>query len=391
MEKLTIYVEHLLADWGLASQTSIILSHLTLAVLAFVLAFGLGLVCSRIVVPLILKITSKTLSQWDDLFFNRKVLVSASQIVPAIVVWMFLPAIFYRFPTIEMLLGRLTAIYITVMSVRTVLALINSFKILDDSVTTSTRQYIHTFCGVLKIVAVFVGIIVVMAIVIDKSPTVLLAGLGATSAILMLVFQDTIKGLVAGIRLTSNDMLHKGNWITVPKAGVDGVVTEITLTTVKVRNWDNTILTISPQTLVDDSFQNWRGMQESDGRRVKRKVYYDFNTIRTLNESDCKLLIKKGYFKSGEIKPGMVNMSLYRRYMERFLAANAEVNTGMIIMVRQLEATNAGLPVEFYFFLTDKVWVNYEHNLADIMDSIYAITPDFGLKIYQLQYSETNN
>lgn len=375
----------------MAQDTAVIISLITLALFAILAALVVGLICGKLIVPVVMKITDKTMSKWDDILFNKKVLVSASQIVPALIIWTFLPAMFYRYPTVEILLGRLTAMYITIMSVKTVITLVNSFKVLDDTVSTATRQYIHTFCGVMKIVAIFVGVIVIIAIVIDKSPTVLLAGLGATSAVLMLVFQDTIKGLVAGIRLTSNDMLHKGNWITVPKAGIDGVVTEITLTTVKVRNWDNTILTISPQTLVDDSFQNWRGMQESEGRRVKRKVYYDFNTIRTLNESDCKLLIKKGYFKSGEIKPGMVNMSLYRRYMERFLAANAEVNTGMIIMVRQLEATNAGLPVEFYFFLTDKVWVNYEHNLADIMDSIYAITPDFGLKIYQLQYSETNN
>lgn len=391
MEKLTIYFEKLFVEWGMAQDAAVIISHITLALLAILAALAVGLICSRLIVPVMMKITDKTMSKWDDIFFSKKVLVSASQIVPAVIIWTFLPAMFYRYPTIEILLGRLTAVYITIMAVKTVITLVNSLKVVDDAVSTATRQYIHTFCGVMKIVAIFVGVIIILAIIIDKSPAVLLAGLGATSAVLMLVFQDTIKGLVAGIRLTSNDMLHKGNWITVPKAGIDGVVTEITLTTVKVRNWDNTILTISPQTLVDDSFQNWRGMQESDGRRVKRKVYYDFSTIRPINDKECKELIKKGFFKSGEIKAGMVNMSLYRRYMERMLANTAEVNTDMVIMVRQLEATNTGLPVEFYFFLSDKVWVNYEHNLADIMDRIYAMTPEFGLKIYQLQYSETNN
>ena len=386
MERLTIFFEQLFIEWGMVHATSVILSHITLALLAIIAALAVGFICSRLIVPVVMKISGKTMSKWDDIIFNKKVLVSASQIVPAVIIWTFLPAMFYRYPTVEILLGRLTAVYITVMSVKTVITLVNSFKMLDETVSTATRQYIHTFCGVMKIVALFVGVIIIVAIVIDKSPIVLLAGLGATSAVLMLVFQDTIKGLVAGIRLTSNDMLHKGNWITVPKAGIDGVVTEITLTTVKVRNWDNTILTISPQTLVDDSFQNWRGMQESDGRRVKRKVYYDFSCIGTVDATMCKSLIKKGYFKSDEIRPGMTNITLYRRYMERFLSKTAAVNKNMIIMVRQLEATNTGLPIEFYFFLTDKTWVNYEHNLADIMDSIYAITPEFGLRIFQLQY-----
>ena len=386
MERLTIFFEQLFVEWGMAHATSVILSHITLALLAIIAALAVGFICSRLIVPVVMKISDKTMSKWDDIIFNKKVLVSASQIVPAVIIWTFLPAMFYRYPTVEILLGRLTAVYITVMSVKTVITLVNSFKMLDETVSTATRQYVHTFCGVMKIVALFVGVIIIVAIVIDKSPIVLLAGLGATSAVLMLIFQDTIKGLVAGIRLTSNDMLHKGNWITVPKAGIDGVVIEITLTTVKVRNWDNTILTISPQTLVDDSFQNWRGMQESDGRRVKRKVYYDFSSIGTVDATMCKSLIKKGYFKSDEIRPGMTNITLYRRYMERFLSKTAAVNKDMIIMVRQLEATNTGLPIEFYFFLTDKTWVNYEHNLADIMDSIYAITPEFGLRIFQLQY-----
>ena len=386
MERLTIFFEQLFVEWGMVHATSVILSHITLALLGIIAALTVGFICSRLIVPVVMKISDKTMSKWDDIVFNKKVLVSASQIVPAVIIWTFLPAMFYRYPTVEILLGRLTAVYITVMSVKTVITLVNSFKMLDETVSTATRQYVHTFCGVMKIVALFVGVIIIVAIVIDKSPIVLLAGLGATSAVLMLVFQDTIKGLVAGIRLTSNDMLHKGNWITVPKAGIDGVVTEITLTTVKVRNWDNTILTISPQTLVDDSFQNWRGMQESDGRRVKRKVYYDFSSIGTVDATMCKSLIKKGYFKSDEIRPGMTNITLYRRYMERFLSKTAAVNKNMIIMVRQLEATNTGLPIEFYFFLTDKTWVNYEHNLADIMDSIYAITPEFGLRIFQLQY-----
>lgn len=388
MEKATIYIEEILSGWGAGGEWSVIMSHLILIALAFGLAFIVGLVSRRVIVPIIMKITSKTKNTWDELFLNRRVLDSACRILPAIIIWMFIPAIFYRFPYIEELLSRITAIYITIAATTTAITLTNSLQLLDTDIRSAKHQYLHSFCGVMKIILIFIAVIVVVAILIDRNPTALLTGLGATSAILMLIFQDTIKGLVAGIRLTSNDMIHKGDWISVPKAQVDGIVTEITLTTVKVQNWDNTILTISPQTLVDDSFQNWIGMQQSPGRRVKRKVFYDFSSIHPISKEECAIYIKKGYFAAEEIQPGMVNMTLYRKYMEKYLSQQAEVNTDMLLIVRQLEATNAGLPIEFYFFLKDKTWLNYEHNLADIMEKIYAMTPEFGLKIYQIQLTD---
>ena len=388
MEKATIYIEEILSGWGAGGQWPIVMSHLILIALAFGLAFIVGLVSRRVIVPIIMKITSKTKNTWDELFLNRRVLDSACRILPAIIIWMFIPAIFYRFPYIEELLSRITAIYITIAATTTAITLTNSLQLLDTDIRSAKHQYLHSFCGVMKIILIFIAVIVIVAILIDRNPTALLTGLGATSAILMLIFQDTIKGLVAGIRLTSNDMIHKGDWISVPKAQVDGIVTEITLTTVKVQNWDNTILTISPQTLVDESFQNWIGMQQSPGRRVKRKVFYDFSSIHPISKEECAIYIKKGYFAAEEIQPGMVNMTLYRKYMEKYLSQQAEVNTDMLLIVRQLEATNAGLPIEFYFFLKDKTWLNYEHNLADIMEKIYAMIPEFGLKIYQIQLTD---
>lgn len=388
MEKATIYIEEILSGWGAGGEWPIVISHLILIALAFGLAFIVGLVSRRVIVPIIMKITSKTKNTWDELFLNRRVLDSACRILPAIIIWMFIPAIFYRFPYIEELLSRITAIYITIAATTTAITLTNSLQLLDTDIRSAKHQYLHSFCGVMKIILIFIAVIVIVAILIDRNPTALLTGLGATSAILMLIFQDTIKGLVAGIRLTSNDMIHKGDWISVPKAQVDGIVTEITLTTVKVQNWDNTILTISPQTLVDDSFQNWIGMQQSPGRRVKRKVFYDFSSIHPISKEECAIYIKKGYFAAEEIQPGMVNMTLYRKYMEKYISQQAEVNTDMLLIVRQLEATNAGLPIEFYFFLKDKTWLNYEHNLADIMEKIYAMTPEFGLKIYQIQLTD---
>lgn len=383
MENIKIWVENLISMMGITGGSIPVIRHILLVLAAIILSALAGFICKKVLVPVILKLTAKTEAKWDDVLFNERVLVSACHIVPAIVIWQLLPLVFYQFPVVRELLARITAIYIVVMSVKTVLVFFNAIKDLEGNRRSSKQQYLFSFIGVLRLVMMFFAAIIVVAIIIDRDPIKLFAGLGATSAVLMLVFQDTIKGLVAGIRLTSNDMLHKGDWITVPKAGANGIVEEMTLTTVKIRNFDNTIVTVTPQTLVDDSFQNWIGMQKSQGRRVNRRVYYDFRGIRIVDDALREQLISKKYFKEGEIKPDDVNMTLYRRYVEDYLRRHPMVNTNMTLMVRQFEATQAGLPLEFYFFLKEKSWVEYEHQLAEIMDYIYAITPDFGLLVYE--------
>lgn len=354
-----------------------------LVVFTLLLSWIAFMLCHRLLVPITVKITEKTEMKWDDVLFNKHTLRKACLIVPAIVVWMFIPHIFYRYPDIEEFLARLTAIYITLMSTRLAIEVVNSLKMLDVDERSAHHQYLHTFCGVLKIVVVFLSVIVIVSILIDRNPLTLLAGLGATSAILMLVFKDTISGLVAGIRLTSNDMIHKGDWITVDKAGINGTVEEITLTTVKVRNFDNTIMTITPQTLVDDSFQNWKPMQEGDGRRVMRRVYFDFSSIRVIDGDIRNTVIERGYFTEKEVMGNEVNLTLFRLWADKFLASHPLVNSDMMYMVRQLEATPTGLPVEFYFFLREKQWKPFENQKDAIIERLLAAVGDFGLRIYQ--------
>ncbi len=388
MEEIRKFVEELIKVLGVTVNTGM-LSHFLLTVIAILLAMIAGILCRKILVPIILKITEKTEVTWDDVLFNKKVLISACHIVPAIVIWKLMPLVYFEYPIFKEILERATGIYIVVMSVRTALVFIGSFKGLEDNNErrSSAQQYFHTFCGVLRVLMLFVAGVVVVAILLGKNPMTLFAGLGATSAVLMLVFKDTILGLAAGIRLTSNDMLHKGDWITVKSADANGVVEEMSLTTVKVRNFDNTIVTISPATLVNGSFQNWIGMQKSGGRRVQRKVYFDFRSIRLVDEALKTSLVNKHFATEDSFKLKPTNLQLYRHYMERYLRERPEVNTEMTLMVRQLEATQCGLPMEFYFFIKDKVWVNYEHILAEIMEHAYALAPEFGLKIYQ-QYPE---
>lgn len=385
MNELTKYIEHLLASTTLTGGW---LSFVTLSVLCATVALIAWLVymlCVKVLAPITVRITRRTDVVWDDYLLNPQVLRSACHVVPAIVVWQLMPPLFFAYPIIQALLMKATAIYITVAAMRLVVAFISSLKLFDTNNDTrsAAQQYFHSFCGVLKIIVLFLGVIIIISIVIDRSPLTLLAGLGATSAVLMLVFKDSITGLVAGIRLTSNNMVRKGDWITMDKAGANGVVEDITLSTVKVRNFDQTIVTVPPQKLIEDSFQNWQGMQEGIGRRVKRVLYIDFRSIAIVNDELKQKLAADGLMKKEEMKGEVVNLTLFRRYMDRWLAQRDDVVKEATYFVRQLEPTANGLPIEIYFFLKQKEWKSYENHLAEIMERMYALVPVFGMRIYQ--------
>ncbi len=383
MEQVRIVVEKLIQMCGITGVAVPVVRYVSLSLAAIFFSWLSYIVAKKLLIPIINRLTARTKATWDDVLLNRDVLLKVCAIVPAVVIYKLLPLVFYEAPFVQEMLNRLTSIYITVASVQLGIAVINSFRNLETTESSSRQQYLQSFCGVLKIVAIFIGVIVVVALVIGKSPMKLFAGLGATSAVLMLVFKDTIEGLVAGIRLTSNDMIRRGDWITVPSTTVDGEVMEMTLTTVKVQNFDNTIVTVSPKTLVDGSFQNWKGMQESDGRRVKRLVYFDFLSIKPATQELKDMCQEKGFLTAQEMKGDLTNLGLYRKYMENWLKQSPEVNTELTCMVRQREATNTGLPIEFYFFLSNKEWIVYEHNLAEIMEWAYTMASEFGLHIYE--------
>lgn len=385
MNEITKYIEQLLASTSLTGGW---LSFVTLSLLCACVALIAWLVymlCIKVLSPLATRIISHTDVVWDDYLLNPQTIRAACNIVPAIIVWMFMPPLFFEHPIIQSLILKATAIYITIASMRLVTTFIGSFKLFDsdNDKRTATQQYLHSFCGVLKIIVLFLGVIIIISIIIDRSPLTLLAGLGATSAVLMLVFKDTITGLVAGIRLTSNNMVRKGDWITVSKTGANGTVEDITLSTVKVRNFDNTIVTVPPQKLIEDSFQNWHGMEESSGRRVTRAIYIDFRSITIASDELKKTLAAEGLMKMEEMNGDVINLTLFRRYMERWLELRDDVVTNATFLMRQLDPTENGLPIEIYFFLKQKEWKAYEHHLAEIMEWMYALVPKFGLKIYQ--------
>ena len=376
MEKIKTMIESLIGWMGLPGDYVPAVRYAILVVLAFILAWLAGWLCRTFVVPVLLKISSKTEVKWDDVIFSRRVLLSACHIIPAIVIWLLLPLVFFEYPKVEDIVGRLTAIYFTVMMVRTVIVFIDSFKLLENGQRSSKQQYLYSICGVLKILMIFISVIVVVAIIINKNPATLFAGLGAASAILMLAFQDTIKGLVAGIRLTSNDMLHIGDWITVPSAGANGKVEEIALTMVKVRNFDNTVVTLSPQSLVDGSFQNWQGMMENEGRKQVRRVYYDYSSIVTENPETPE---------SPDKRPlATTNITRFRHDIEQWLSQHPKTIDSRPCLVKQAETPQAtGCCLEFIFWLKAQDAITYEHDTSDIMEYIYAAGAEYGLKIFQ--------
>ncbi len=385
MDQITKYIEELLAYTTLSGGWLSFVTMFALCAVTALVAWLVYMLCIKVVTPLLVRITKHTDMIWDDYLLNPQVLHSACNVVPAIVVWQMLPPLFISNHVIQTLASKATAIYITITVMRLAITFIGSFKLFDSEKDhrTAAQQYFHSFCGVLKIVVLFLGVIVIVAIVINRSPLTLLAGLGATSAVLMLVFKDSITGLVAGIRLTSNNMVSKGDWITVDKLGANGVVEDITLSTVKVRNFDNTIVTLPPQKLIEDSFQNWQGMQQSGGRRVTRMIYIDFHSIGIADDNLKQRLVERKLINKADMHSNVVNLTLFRNYIEWWIYNNKEVNTDLTFMVRQLQPTNTGLPIEVYFFLKNKEWKTYEHNLAEIMERIYAFAPEFGLKIYQ--------
>ena len=351
---------------------------------AIVLFYICDIICRRLILPAVNKVTSKTTSKWDDILFNKDVLTNVSRLIPPIVLKVILPYLFSESHTVFFWADKIIDIYIVATATRLACSIFNS---LYDISNENQRMKNRTLKGVFqmfKIIVLCIGAIIIVSIVIDKNPANILTGLGAMAAVLMLVFKDPIMGLVAGVQLSANDMLRQGDWITLPKHDADGEVVEVTLTTVKVKNWDKTITTIPPYVLVSESFQNWRGMFDSGGRRIKRSLYIDMNTVGFCSKEQVEKFREKGWLKGIECTGGqIVNLTVLRNYLDIYLRNNERVNHEMIFMIRQLQPTPQGLPLELYFFSADTAWVAYEHLQANVFEHILAVMPEFGLKVFQ--------
>ena len=362
----------------------------TLLLLVVLISIASYFLCVRIVTPLTDLITRKTETEWDDDILNEKAMKAFSQLAPALILAWLLPQAFsnhqWGFAAIE----RVTKAYIVYAVVNLLCVLISNTVDGFEKRDKGAEHNLTVIEGAVKLLLVLVGVIIGLSILFDREPGMVLTGFGASAAVLMLVFQDTIKGFVAGVQLTLNNMLKKGDWIVCDKAGANGSVQSIKLTTVKVQNWDNSIVTIHPYTLISDSFRNYQNMRDMGARRVCRSIYIDFDSIRFLTRHELDTLKEKGLIPEQGEEEGRheVNLSLFRKYLTRYLTEHPDVITShadpsVIVMVRQLQPTPQGLPLELYFFTHITAWLHFERLQADIFDHLYACIREFGLRIYQ--------
>ena len=366
---------------GLSHTWANIVLHVAMLLLILLLAVIVRRVCSKLVIPVIRKITDKTESLWDNYLLSDDVLSNMFALIPPVVAYVALP---YMVVDSSGFIAKFCWIYIAVVSVKLVCSFLTSVYNISSEHEKFKNHSLTGLFQMLKLVVVCVGVIVIISILVDKNPTAILTGLGAGTAILMLVFQDTIKGLVAGIQLMVNDMLRPGDWITMPKYGADGDVMEVTLTTVKVRNWDKTITTVPPYALVNDSFQNWRGMFDIGGRRVKRSINIDMSTVRFCSQEEMDGYRRQPWMENFEpTGQEEVNLYVFRHYLEYYLSHHPKVSKDMIMTVRQLQPTAQGMPIELYFFSSDTRWLKYEHLQAEVFDHVLAMMHIFGLRVFQ--------
>ena len=389
MINLGSWMNGILIGWGVDPKIANTFDEMIIAVLLVILAIGLDYLCQAIFVGSMKKLAQHTHYQWDSLLLKRKVVHHLVHTIPGILVYALLPLAFIRGKGLLLLSQKICAVYIVFALLLAINGFILVFLDMYNMRQVNKNRPIKGFMQVLQVLLFFIGGIVIIAILIGKSPASLFAGLGASAAILMLVFKDTILGFVAGIQLSANDMLRPGDWITVPGSNANGIVQEITLNTVKIQNFDNTISTIPPYTLVSASFQNWRGMVESGGRRVMKSIFLDLNTIKfctpdMLNTFRKEIPLLADYKPDEGVTP--TNSQMFRVYVEKYLTSLPVVNTDLDLIISQLQSTEYGVPIQIYFFSRNKIWKEYERIQSDIFDHFFAMVPKFELKVYQ--YSE---
>lgn len=403
-QEIRLEISKWLAGFGIDSQPSDGMSA-TIIIFACLLLAGIAyFIVRRVVIRAVNMVIQRSKVTWDDVFMRHKVLEKLAMVVPAIVLNLLIPIALTEHPLLSGLVDRLLSIWLVVLMIRAIYAALDAVDEISDVNLVGRRLPVKSFVQLTKLFLFFVGIIVSISILADQSPVYFLSGLGVATGFVMLVFRDTILGFVAGIQLAANRMVSKGDWIQMDKYGADGAVEEVSLTTVKVRNWDKTITMIPAYALVSDAFRNWRGMSESGGRRIKRAVNIDINSIKFLTEDDRNRLSKinclKEYFpaKINEIRESnakvsdldmivngrhLTNVGTFRAYLQEYLQRHDKVHKDMTLMVRQLAPTTEGLPIEIYIFTNDTRWAFYEAIQADIFDHIFAVLPEFGLQAFQ--------
>ncbi len=394
-----------LAGHGLTEFQALWLGRLIAVILVVLVSYLANFIAKRIILTVVHGIVRRTKSDWDDALVERRVFTKLSHLAPAFVICALAPVALEGSDRLTGFVGRAADVYMLMIGIFIVGSFLDAVADVYRKFAISNRIPITTYVQVVKIIVTVGGLILALSIIIDRSPWVFLSGIGALTAVLLLVFKDTILGFVAGIQMVAHDMVRPGDWIEMPKYGADGDVIEITLNTVKIRNFDKTITTVPTYALISDSFKNWRGMSESGGRRIKRSIYLDVTSIcfcspemverfskmqvlgdyvarkeKELEEHNLKHDIDESVLVNGR---RMTNVGTFRAYLVEYLRRHPKIHQDLTFLVRQLAPTEKGLPIEIYVFTSDQRWVQYEEIQADIFDHIYAVLPQFELRPFQ--------
>ncbi len=373
--------------------------------LVALLAWLANLVAKQIILRLVKYLVARTASSWDDTFQERNVFGRLSHLAPAIVIYLTLPLVISAWPTVTTVAVKLTQIYMITVGLLALHGLLSAADDIYKTFETSKQIPLTSFLQVAKVALWCIGGIVVVAIVVDKTPLYLLSGLGALTAVLMIVFKDPILGFVAGIQLSANEMVAIGDWVEMPSHKADGNVIEVALTTVKVRNWDKTITTIPTYDLISRPFKNWKGMTQAGGRRIRRNLYVDQNSVRFMDdEAACgasKIQLLQDYLerKRAEVATyneqhevdassqvngrRLTNVGTFRAYVDAYLRTHPRIRQDLTLLVRQRDPGPHGLPIQIYAFTDTTAWAEYEGIQSDIFDHVLAVLPEFGLRVFQ--------
>lgn len=406
---MELSIKTALKEWlvslGLAESNAVLTASIVAFISILILSWLVYLIVNKIVIRYLKKLASRTRTSWDNILFDKKVFKRLSHFIPAIIIHSGVTVAMEDFPNAVEVIQSATYLYMVVAGILTIEAIISGFHEIYNTLPVSKDRSIKGLVQVAKIFIYILGIGLVISIILKKNLTTFFAGMGAMAAVIMLVFKDSILGFVAGIQLSANDMVRLGDWIEMPSRNADGTVIDISLNTVKVKNWDQTISTIPPYALITESFTNWRGMEESGGRRIKRSVNIDMKSIHFLSTEEIEKLKKiqllRGYIEKREIEieqynkehrvdvsmpvngRRLTNIGTFRKYLEEYLKHHREIHNDMTFLVRHLQPTDKGLPIEIYVFCKDQRWAFYESIQADIFDHIMAVIPQFGLRVYQ--------
>jgi miniconductance mechanosensitive channel len=392
-------------DSGLSPWAAELATTAAAIIILIILSVAANFVAKGIILRFVAEVVRRTRNRWDDILVERQVFGRLSHLAPAVVIYALIPVTLGESPLVAQAIQRLTIVYMIIAGTATVYALLDALAEISKSFESFGKVPVKSYSQLVKIFIFVVAAVFVVATLLDRSPWGIVSGIGALTAVLLLIFRDSILGLVATVQLSGNDMVRVGDWIEMPSYNADGDVIDMSLHTVKVQNWDKTITTIPTHALISDSFRNWRGMQESGGRRIKRSIYIDMNTVRFVDEEmlqkyrkfdylgeyvDRKLSEIEEYNRNhvrdlSEVVNGrrLTNLGTFRAYVESYLKRHSMISDEMTFLVRQLQPSDRGIPIEIYVFSRDIRWANYEQIQADIFDHLLAVIPEFGLRVYQ--------